>query len=78
LGYSFTHDEYRGAAMTKSRLTCCAIALVSLATCGTLFATSIWSKKAAATTATSGIEVTALMSNVDAANLPATEIADLF
>ena len=34
--------------------------------------------KAAAAPASSGIEITALMSSVDAAKLPATEIADLF
>jgi hypothetical protein len=64
--------------MTKTRLTCCAIALASLAMWGTLFASSMWSKQAAATTASPGIEITALMSNVDATNLPVTEIADLF
>jgi hypothetical protein len=35
-------------------------------------------ERASATTDNSGIEITTLMSNVDAAKLPATEIADLF
>jgi hypothetical protein len=53
--------------MTKTRMICCAITLASLAMWGTLFATSMWSKQAAAATPSSGIEVTSLMSNVDAA-----------
>ena len=45
---------------------------------GTLFATSMAPERASATTDNSGIEITTLMSNVDVAKLPATEIADLF
>jgi hypothetical protein len=44
---------------------------------GLIIGTAVW-PKANAAPASSGIEITALMSNVDAANLPATEIADLF
>jgi hypothetical protein len=64
--------------MTKTRMICCAIALAFLAMLGTLFATSMWSKQATASTPNSGIEITSLMSNVDATKLPVTEIADLF
>jgi len=56
----------------------CAIALASLAMCGTLFMTSMGPHRASATSDSRGIEITTLMSNVDAAKLPATEIADLF
>jgi hypothetical protein len=79
LTYVFAHDEQTwGAAVTKTHLTCCAIALASLAIAGTLFATSMWSKQAAATTASPGIEITTLMSNVDATKLSVHDIADLF
>jgi hypothetical protein len=56
----------------------CAIALASLAMWGTLFMTSMAPERASATTDNPGIEITTLMSNVDVAKLPATEIADLF
>jgi len=38
----------------------------------------MWSSQATAAAASPGIEITTLMSNVDAAKLPAIEIADLF
>jgi hypothetical protein len=79
LTYEFPHDEHTwGAAMTKFHLTCCAIILASLAICGTLFANWIGSSQATAAAASPGIEITSLMSSMDAAKLPATEIADLF
>ena len=59
------------------RLTCCALALASLAMWGTLFATSMGPQRASATTGSSGIEINELMSNVDVAKLPATEITDV-
>ena len=64
--------------MTKFHLTCCAIILASLAICGTVFANWMWSSQATAAAASPGIDITTLMSNVDAAKLPAIEIADLF
>ena len=45
---------------------------------GTLFATSMAPERASATTDNPGIEISTLMSKVDVAKLPATEIADLF
>jgi hypothetical protein len=44
---------------------------------GLIVGTAVW-PKAQAAPASSGIEITTLMSNVDMAKLPATEIADLF
>jgi hypothetical protein len=64
--------------MTKFHMTCCAIVVASVAICGTLFANWMWSSQATAATASPGIEITALMSSVELAKLPATEIADLF
>ena len=69
-------------AHTEARLTRYAFALtVALygagAVGGLMVGSALW-PKATAATATPGIEITALMSKVDAANLPATEIADLF
>jgi len=67
---------------THTRLTRYAFAL-TVALCGAatlgglIVGGKVW-PKAAAAPASSGIEITALMSNVDAAKLPATEIADLF
>ena len=61
---------------TQTKL--CLIALASLAMWGTLFATSMGPERASATAQSPGIEITALMSNVDATKLPVTEIADLF
>ena len=64
--------------MTKFNLTCCAIILVSLAICGTVFADWMSSSQATAAAVNPRIEITSLMSSVDAAKLPVTEIADLF
>jgi hypothetical protein len=50
---------------------------VALILGGVIIGTAAW-PKANAATAGSGIEITTLMSNVDAAKLPATEITDLF
>jgi hypothetical protein len=44
---------------------------------GMIIGSMLWPRPATAT-AVPGIEITALMSSVDTANLPATEIADLF
>jgi hypothetical protein len=50
---------------------------VALILGGLIVGNAVW-PKAHAATASPGIEITSLMSNVDAAKLPATEIADLF
>ena len=50
---------------------------VALILGGLIVGTAVW-PKANAAPANSNIEVTVLMSNMDVANLPATEIADLF
>jgi len=67
---------------TRTFLTRYAFALTATlcgaAALGGLFVGSKPLPKAAAAPASSGIEITALMSSVDAAKLPATEIADLF
>jgi hypothetical protein len=49
----------------------------ALAVSGLIIGSTLW-PRAAAATAVPGIEITSLMSNVDAAKLPATEISDLF
>jgi hypothetical protein len=80
LTYLFAHDEHTwDAAMTKLfHLTGCAIILASLAICGTVFANWMWSSQATAAAASPGIEITSLMSNMDATKLPVHDIADLF
>jgi hypothetical protein len=64
------------------RLTRCTITLVlsgALVLGGAIVGTAMWpNQHAAAAPANSSMQITALMSTVDVASLPMTEIADLF
>ena len=87
MAYWFANDEetHRGAAMTthtEARFTRFTFAItvalfVALILGGLIVGTAVW-RKANAAPASAGVEIAVLMSNVDAAKLPATEIADLF
>jgi len=69
-----THAEDRFAVYTFAITVAVFVALILG---GLIIGTAVW-PKANAATPVSGIEITTLMSNVDAAKLPATEITDLF
>ena len=69
-----THTEARSTRFTFAITVTVFIALILG---GLVIGTVMW-PKAHAATAVAGMEITALMSGVDAARLPATEIANLF
>jgi hypothetical protein len=69
-----TQSEIR---FTRHTFTTTVVVLGALAVGGLIIGNMLWPRPAAAT-AVPGIEITALMSSVDAANLPVTEIVDRF
>jgi hypothetical protein len=69
-----THAE---ASYTRFTFAITVAVFVALILGGLIVGNAVW-PKARAATASPGIEITSLMSNVGAAKLPVTEIADLF
>jgi len=68
---------YAEARSTRFTFAITVTVFVALILGGLIVGTAVW-PRAHAAIAVSGIEITTLMSNVDAAKLPTTEIADLF